>query len=177
MIFSTAMDSSSITTSTVKLMQGSTPVAESVALSGDGFTATIMPSASLSSSTTYWISVTTGATAGSVPLATAYGSSSTSQFTTVGTAPTVPSILPSSGLTGGGTPVAITGTGFVSGATVTIGGVAATRRYLWEFFLDYSNHSGRHGGAQNVVVTNPDSPVWYTDRRVHLWSRDRGDNL
>ena len=41
-------------------------------------------------------------------------------------APTVTSINPNSGSVNGGTPVTITGTGFASGATVAVGGVAAT---------------------------------------------------
>src|SRR4030095_8799055 len=41
-------------------------------------------------------------------------------------APTITSINPSSGSVNGGTPVTITGTGFASGVTVAIGGVAAT---------------------------------------------------
>ena len=40
--------------------------------------------------------------------------------------PTVTSIAAASGTTNGGTSVTITGTGFQSGATVTIGGAAAT---------------------------------------------------
>src|ERR1700733_3232139 len=42
-------------------------------------------------------------------------------FTTV-SAPTITSISPSSGTTAGGTAITITGTGFASGATVTVGG-------------------------------------------------------
>jgi IPT/TIG domain len=41
-------------------------------------------------------------------------------------APTITSIDPTSGAVAGGTSVTITGTNFVSGATVTFGGVAAT---------------------------------------------------
>ena len=41
-------------------------------------------------------------------------------------APTVSSISPTTGTSAGGTPVTITGTGFLSGATVSLGGTAAT---------------------------------------------------
>jgi IPT/TIG domain len=41
-------------------------------------------------------------------------------------APTVASVSPDNGPFNGGTSVTITGTGFVNGATVTFGGVAAT---------------------------------------------------
>ena len=47
-------------------------------------------------------------------------------YTTSNPAPTVSSISPTSGTTAGGTPVTITGTGFLSGATVSLGGTAAT---------------------------------------------------
>ncbi|MGC2181709.1 MAG: IPT/TIG domain-containing protein [Terriglobales bacterium] len=40
-------------------------------------------------------------------------------------APTVATIAPTSGTTAGGTPVSITGTGFLAGATVSLGGTAA----------------------------------------------------
>ena len=45
---------------------------------------------------------------------------------TAAAAPTVASVSPSSGTTGGGTAVTITGTGFAAGAGVTLGGIAAT---------------------------------------------------
>src|SRR4029077_20912354 len=41
-------------------------------------------------------------------------------------APTVTSIVPTSGTANGGTAITITGTGFLAGATVTVGGTAAT---------------------------------------------------
>ena len=41
-------------------------------------------------------------------------------------APTLTSVTPSSGPTAGGTPITLTGTNFATGATVTVGGTAAT---------------------------------------------------
>ena len=49
-----------------------------------------------------------------------------SHWIKVGAQPTVTAISPNSGPTSGGTSVTITGTGFATGATVTIGGAAAT---------------------------------------------------
>jgi hypothetical protein len=43
-----------------------------------------------------------------------------------GPAPIIEAVDPNSGPAGGATPITITGTDFVAGATVTIGGVAAT---------------------------------------------------
>ena len=42
------------------------------------------------------------------------------------TTPTLTSVSPTSGPTAGGTTITLTGTNFVSGATVRVGGVAAT---------------------------------------------------
>ncbi len=47
-------------------------------------------------------------------------------FTYIGPAPTVTSVAPPSGSTAGGTAITVTGTNFVAGATVTMGGTAAT---------------------------------------------------
>jgi hypothetical protein len=85
-VFSTPMDATTITNSTVQLMQGTMPITATVGLSGDELTATITPSSSLVNGTVYWILVITGAksSTGDVALTTSYGSSTTSEFTTVG---------------------------------------------------------------------------------------------
>lgn len=72
-------------------------------------------------------------------------------------APTVTGCNPSSGPTTGGTPVSISGTNFQNGATVSIGGVAATGvGFIGSTSL--SATTGAHAaGAANVVVTNPDA--------------------
>ena len=72
-------------------------------------------------------------------------------------APTVTGIAPTSGPTAGNTSVTITGTGFVNGATVTIGGASATG-VTWNSATSISatTPSGT-AGAKNVVVTNPDT--------------------
>lgn len=71
-------------------------------------------------------------------------------------APTVTDIWPSTGPTSGGTPVTITGTGFVSGATVTIGSNAASVTFGSSTSLTVTTPAGT-AGAKNVVVTNPDT--------------------
>jgi uncharacterized delta-60 repeat protein len=71
-------------------------------------------------------------------------------------APTVASISPNSGSANGGTVVTITGAGFVSGATVSIGGVNATAvTFVSGTSLTAIVPAGSIG-SQNVVVTNPD---------------------
>ncbi len=72
-------------------------------------------------------------------------------------APTVTTISPSSGPAGGGTPVTITGTGFQSGATVSLGGTAATGVTVVSSTSITATTAAHAAGAVNVVVTNTDS--------------------
>jgi hypothetical protein len=72
-------------------------------------------------------------------------------------APAVASLTPNSGPTAGGTTVTVNGTAFVSGATVRIGGVAATGvTFLSATQLRVVTPAGT-AGAQTVQVTNPDT--------------------
>ena len=72
-------------------------------------------------------------------------------------APTVTSISPTFGPTAGGTAVTITGTGFVSGATTTIGGASATGvAFVNATALTATTPAGT-AGAKDVIVTNPDA--------------------
>jgi len=74
-------------------------------------------------------------------------------------APTVASISPSFGTTGGGTAVTITGADFTSGATVTIGGVAATGVTFVNATSITATSPAGTAGAKDVVVTNPDTQI------------------
>jgi hypothetical protein len=70
--------------------------------------------------------------------------------------PTITSIIPNSGPVNGGTPVIITGTGFQSGATVSIGGVAATNvSVAGSTQINATTGAAGTPGTVNVVVTNP----------------------
>ena len=71
---------------------------------------------------------------------------------TASPAPT--SISPTSGPTGGGTPVTISGTNFASGATVTFGGTAATNVVVVSSTSITASTPAHAAGAVNVVVTN-----------------------
>jgi len=68
--------------------------------------------------------------------------------------PTVTSVSPNSGTTGGGTSVSITGTNFVSGATVTFGATAATNINVVSSTTITATSPAHAAGAVNVVVTN-----------------------
>ena len=103
----------------------------------------------LTANTTYHVRAYATNTAG-----TSYGSDVS--FTTSAPAPTVTSITPNRGVTAGGTSVTITGTGFVSNVTVTIGGLPATVLTVSATSITATTRAGSVG-AKDVVVTNPDT--------------------
>jgi hypothetical protein len=72
-------------------------------------------------------------------------------------APTVTSIAPNTGLAAGGTSVTITGTGFLTGATVKLGGTAATNVNVVSATSITATTPAHAAGAVSVVVTNTDA--------------------
>ncbi|MBI4553395.1 MAG: fibronectin type III domain-containing protein [Candidatus Latescibacteria bacterium] len=72
-------------------------------------------------------------------------------------APLITAIIPNSGPTTGGTPVMITGQNFKAGATVTIGGAAATTVTVVSADTITALTPPGTAGERDVVVTNPDS--------------------
>ncbi len=72
-------------------------------------------------------------------------------------APTVTAITPNSGSTNGGTSVTITGTGFLSGATIKLGGTSATSVALVNSTSITAITPAHAAGAVSVVVTNTDA--------------------
>lgn len=74
---------------------------------------------------------------------------------TAASGPAVSAIHPAFGPTAGGTPVTITGTGFAPGATVAIGGVAATSVVVNSSTSISAVTGPRAAGPVDVVVTNP----------------------
>jgi hypothetical protein len=75
-------------------------------------------------------------------------------------APTVTAISPNVGSTDGITAVTITGTGFVSGATISIGGVSATGVMFSSATALRAITPAGSLGAHNVLVTNPDGQAY-----------------
>jgi len=73
-----------------------------------------------------------------------------------GNAPTVTSVTPNSGTSGGGTPVTITGTNFAAGATVTFGGTPATNVVVVSSTKITATTPAHAAGPVDVVVTNTD---------------------
>lgn len=70
-------------------------------------------------------------------------------------APLISNISPVSGATTGGTSVTINGSNFVSGATITFGGTAATSVVFVNSTQLTAVTPAKAAGAVNVVVTNP----------------------
>ena len=68
---------------------------------------------------------------------------------------TVSSVSPSSGTSSGGTSVKITGTGFLSGSTVTFGGIAGTNVTVPNSSTITATTPSEPAGTVNVGVTNP----------------------
>jgi photosystem II stability/assembly factor-like uncharacterized protein len=76
---------------------------------------------------------------------------------TFGTAPRVDAVLPTGGTTAGGTMVTISGVNFQTGATVTIGGSAATDVTVGDSTAITARTSPHAAGLVSVVVANPDA--------------------
>ena len=74
-------------------------------------------------------------------------------FTYVAPAPTLTGVSPSSGPVGGGTDVTLTGTNFVAGATVTVGGAAATNVVVLSATSLSARVPAGTAGARDVRVT------------------------
>ena len=83
---------------------------------------------------------------------------------------TVTSVAPDSGDAAGGTAITITGTGFVAGATVRLGGVAATGvNVTSDTTADATTPALTPGTLNNVTLVNPDTSSgtlavgWFAD--------------
>ncbi len=72
-------------------------------------------------------------------------------------APTVSAVSPNAGTTAGGTSVTLTGTGFVSGATVRFDGTLASNVNVASSTSLTATTPAHAAGAVNVTVTNPDN--------------------
>ncbi len=71
-------------------------------------------------------------------------------------APAVTAVTPALGATSGGLGITITGSGFTSGATVSIGGTAATNVAVASATSITATTPARGAGAADIVVMNPD---------------------
>jgi hypothetical protein len=158
------------TVSTISPTSGNANGGTPVTITGTGFLAgatvklggTAATGVTVVSSTS--ITATTAAhTAGTVSVVVtnsdAQSGTLTNGYTYSGTnpAPTVRAISPTSGSANGGTPVTITGTGFLAGATVSLGGTAATGVTVVSSTSITATTAAHTAGTVNVVVTNTDA--------------------
>ena len=87
---------------------------------------------------------------------TAWNSTTVNRLVRLGNAPlVVSSVLPVSGPVAGGTLLSVTGTGFVAGATVTVGGAACGSVVVVSATSVTCSTPAGSAGARDVVVTNP----------------------
>ncbi|MEY3366004.1 MAG: hypothetical protein RIS71_741, partial [Actinomycetota bacterium] len=126
----------------------------------DGMTFTALSPADASSPVT--IPGLTGGTAYTIYLKAinSSGSSSASSsvsVTPLAAAPSVSSVSGTSGTTAGGTSITITGSNFLAGATVTVGGAACTSVNVVSATSITCTTPAGTAGAQNIVVTNTDA--------------------
>ena len=94
--------------------------------------------------------------------------------TPVNPAPTVSSISPVSGTTAGGTPVTITGTGFLAGATVSFGGTSATGVGVTQQHDHHGDDTGACGGGGERGGDQHGRAERDAEQRVHVHDRRRG---
>ena len=147
---------------------GSTNGGTAVTITGTGFAAgatvtiggtaatgvTVVNSTSITATTPAHAAGTVGVT---VTNTDSQSGTAANAFTYVAPAPTVASVAPASGSIAGGTAVTITGTNFVAGAAVTIGGVPATGISVVNATTITAATPAHAAGAVNVTVTNPDT--------------------
>lgn len=89
---------------------------------------------------------------------------------------TAGSISPASGSSQGGIAITITGTGFVEGAKVTIGGVDATDVVVVNDTAITAKTPTHDAGKADVIVTNPDDSSATISQGFEFMSSSSGDN-
>ena len=77
-------------------------------------------------------------------------------------------MTPTSGTTAGGTGITVTGTGFLAGATVTLGGTAASNVTVVNSTTITATTAAHAAGAVNVVVRNTDAQSGNVDQWLYL---------
>ncbi|WP_435005355.1 DUF4214 domain-containing protein [Tundrisphaera lichenicola] len=88
--------------------------------------------------------------------------------------PTIGSVNPNQGYSTGGTSITITGTSFVDGATVTVGGATATNVVVVSATSITATTPAGTVGAADVVVTNPDTSTT-TDAGAFTYLQTQAD--
>jgi hypothetical protein len=172
----TASGCSSVSSATTTVTVNANPNATitTAATAGSGSTGNVASVANAGAGATYAWSITNGSITGGsgtagitftaggagtltlqVTVTTASGCSDTkSANVTVSVAVSISSVVPATGTPAGGTNITINGNGFASGATVTIGGSAATNVVVVNGTTITAKTPAHAAGLVNVVVTN-----------------------
>ena len=147
------------TVASIEPNQGPTAGGTPVTIKGTGFlagaTVTIGAAATevtVVSETEITAKTPAGSGAAEVVVSTVGGSSTLGPLYTYIAPPTVTSIEPNQGPTAGGTPVTIKGTGFLAGATVTIGAAATEVTVVSE--TEITAKTAAHAAGQQEVVVS-----------------------
>jgi len=132
---------------------GQATAAKTVVVSSTTITATTPPHVATTPPTAINVTVTNKAgDSGTLPASFTY----TPPATPVSTAPKMNVLSPNAGSPSGGDPVTITGSNFVTGLTVTFGGVPAAVNSSSRFVISVTTPGGSSGPV-DVVVKNPDN--------------------
>jgi hypothetical protein len=144
------------TTSASELIFGANTVATTTGAAGSGFTSRVITAPDGDIAEDKVVSVTGSNSATATLTSSGPWVMQMVTFSAVsGPVPTVTSVAPSNGSTGGGTAVTITGTNFVSGATATFGGTGATNVVVVNSTTITTTTPAGNAGAVTVTVTNP----------------------
>ena len=145
---------SATTTSANELIFGANTIFTTTKAAGSGFTARIItsPDSDLAEDKIVTTAGSNSATA-SLNSAGPWVMQMVTFTAATGPAPTVTSISPNNGPAAGGTPVTITGTNFASGASLTIGGAAATNVVVVSSTQITATTPAGTAGAATVTVT------------------------
>ena len=150
------------TTSANELIFGAGMTASGFNAAGTGFTSRIITSTDGDIAEDKVVSSTgsnsaTGSLSSSAPWVMQMATFRASGQGATNPAPTVTSITPNTGTANGGTAVTITGTGFLAGATVSLGGTLATGVTVGSSTSITATTAAHGAGTVNVVVTNTDA--------------------
>jgi hypothetical protein len=154
----TSLGPDSSTTCTITLNQAAPSGGASVALSSNAAALTVPASVTIAAGSA---TGTFGATSGTISsnqtatVTATYNSASATAIISLTAPPAVSSVSPNSGSTAGGTAITITGTNFATGATVALGGVAATNIVVVSSTTITAATPAGSAGAATVTVTNP----------------------
>jgi hypothetical protein len=157
-----------LTVTAISPVSGSTAGGTAVTITGTGFVsgATVTLGSTAANNVTVVSGTSIVATTPAVPAGVAsvvvtnpggQSGTLTNGFTYVNLVPTATAISPVSGSTNGATVVTITGTNFVSGMIVTLGGIEATETTVVSGTSITATTPIHAGGAVSVVVTNLDA--------------------